>query len=446
MLAAGLHLLERLETYLDNPSIPWKTLVIGFTIGQFGLEQFLAARQYKKLQQKQLPKLLDGIVDKETFTKSQSYGRAKAQFGFFSSLYGLATNLVILKYDLLPQVWDLSGRLAARIAPAVVAGPIFHAICFVMTFVQISTLLNLPLSLYSTFVLEEKFGFNKQTLRLFITDLIKGQVLTVAIGSPVLWAFLKIVNHFGRSFFFYLWVFFLAFQALMITVYPIFIQPLFNKLEPLPEGKLRTEIEKLAGSLHFPLKHLYVIDGSKRSAHSNAYFFGLPWSKHIVLFDTLIEQSSQEEIVAVLAHELGHWQLSHTSRILAISQIHIFCLFALFSCFITNGSVYRSFGFTKGVMPIVVGFILYGDILTPLDSVLTLGMNMLSRKHEYEADAFAKELGYDHELGEALVKLQVKNLSTMDPDAWFSAYHHSHPTLTERLRAISWQKGSKKGQ
>jgi STE24 endopeptidase len=446
MLSAGLHLLERLERYLDDSSIPWKTLVIGFTVAQFGLEQFLALRQYKKLQQTQVPRLLDGIVDKETFTKSQKYGRAKAKFGFFSGFYGLASNLAILKWNVLPAVWDMTGRWTARFAPALISGPVCHAIVFTMFFAQVSTLINLPLSLYSTFVLEEKFGFNKQTPGLFFADLIKGQLLMVAIGSPLLWAFLKIVNHFGRSFFFYLWVFFLAFQALMITIYPIFIQPLFNKLEPLPEGKLRTEIEKLAGSLGFPLKHLYVIDGSKRSAHSNAYFYGLPWAKHIVLFDTLIEQSTQEEIVAVLAHELGHWKLSHTSRILAISQVHIFCLFALFSCFITNSSVYRSFGFARGVMPIVVGFILYSDILTPLDSVLTLGMNMLSRKHEYEADAFARELGYDHELGEALVKLQVKNLSTMDPDAWFSAYHHSHPTLTERLRAIAWNKQGKKGQ
>lgn len=388
-----------------------------------------------------MPKTLEGVIDQGTFAKSQAYGRAKAKFGFVTSIYGLLQNLAILSFNLLPWMWYATGSMVPKF-PVAVQGPILNSILFIFAFVNISALLNLPVSLYSTFVLEESFGFNKSTLKLFFTDMIKSTVLGMVIGTPVLYAFLKIIDYFGKSFFFYLWVFFLAFQFVMITVYPIFIQPLFNKLEPLPEGKLRTEVEKLAASLKFPLKHLYVIDGSKRSAHSNAYFFGLPWAKHIVLFDTLIEQSTTEQVVAVLAHELGHWQLSHTSRLLAISQVQIFFTFALFSAFISNNSVYQSFGFPSGVKPILVGFLLYNDILTPLDSVLTLLMNMLSRKHEYQADEFAEKLGYKDELAEALIKLQVSNLSTMDPDPWFSAYHHSHPVLTERLRAIGF-KGKK---
>lgn len=401
----------------------------------------MSLRQYRKLQSKTIPKALQGVIEQETFDKSQAYGRAKAKFGFFTSVYGLVQNLAILSFNLLPWMWYATGSLVPKF-PAQVQGPILNSILFIFAFVNISTVLNLPTSLYSTFVLEESFGFNKSTLKLFFTDMIKSSLLGMVIGTPVLYAFLKIIDYFGKSFFVYLWAFFLAFQFVMITVYPIFIQPLFNKLEPLPEGKLRSEVEKLASSLQFPLKHLYVIDGSKRSAHSNAYFFGLPWAKHIVLFDTLIEQSSTEQVVAVLAHELGHWKLSHTSRLLAISQVQIFFTFALFSAFISNNSVYQSFGFPAGVKPILVGFLLYNDILTPLDSVLTLLMNMLSRKHEYEADEFAAKLNYKDELAEALIKLQVSNLSTMDPDTWFSAYHHSHPVLTERLRAIGF-KGKK---
>lgn len=344
-----------------------------------------------------MPKTLDGVIDQQTFDKSQAYGRAKAKFGFVTSIYGLLQNLAILSFDLLPWMWYATGSLVPKF-PTAIQGPILNSLLFVFAFVNISVLANLPVSLYSTFVLEESFGFNKSTLKLFFTDMIKSSLLGMVIGTPVLYAFLKIIDYFGKSFFFYLWVFFLAFQFVMITVYPIFIQPLFNKLEPLPEGKLRTEVERLAASLKFPLKHLYVIDGSKRSAHSNAYFFGLPWAKHIVLFDTLIEQSSTEQVVAVLAHELGHWQLSHTSRLLAISQVQIFFTFALFSAFISNSSVYQSFGFPAGVKPILVGFLLYNDILTPLDSVLTLLMNMLSRKHEYQADEFAEKLGYKDEL------------------------------------------------
>lgn len=396
-------------------------------------------RQYRKLQSKHVPKALAGVIDQETFDKSQAYGRAKAKFGAFASVYSLAQNLAILGLDLLPLTWNATGSLM-RYFPASMHGQILNSILFIFTFVNASTLLNLPTSLYSTFVLEESFGFNKTTLRLFFKDMLMSTILGIVIGTPVLYAFLKIIDYFGQSFFVYLWLFFLGFQFVMITIYPIFIQPLFNKLEPLPAGKLRTEVENLASSLSFPLKHLYVIDGSKRSAHSNAYFFGLPWAKHIVLFDTLIEQSSTQQVVAVLAHELGHWKLSHTSRLLAISQVQIFFTFALFSAFINNSSVYSSFGFSG--KPIIVGFLLYSDILTPLDSVLTLLMNMLSRKHEYEADDFAKQLNYQDDLAEALIKLQTSNLSTMDPDAWFSAYHHSHPTLTERLRAIGF-KGKK---
>jgi STE24 endopeptidase len=152
-------------------------------------------------------------------------------------------------------------------------------------------------------------------------DTIKTQVLIAVLGSPILAGFLKIVSYFGDNFFYYVWLFILGVQAFMITVYPIAILPLFNKLTPLEDGKLKTEVEALAAKLNFPLKHLYVIDGSKRSAHSNAYFYGLPWSKHIVIYDTLIEKSSVDEVVAVLAHELGHWKEGHTTKQFIVSQV-----------------------------------------------------------------------------------------------------------------------------
>ena len=192
---------------------------------------------------------------------------------------------------------------------------------FLFTFNIISTVLNLPISYYSTFVLEEKFGFNKQTVRLWVTDMIKGQILGVVLGGPLISGFLAIVQKTGNSFFYYLWLFSVAVQLFAITIYPIAILPLFNKLSPLQEGPLKTGVEALAARLKFPLKELYVIDGSKRSAHSNAYFYGLPWKKHIVIYDTLIEKSETEEVVAVLSHELGHWSLGHTTKLFGISQV-----------------------------------------------------------------------------------------------------------------------------
>lgn len=181
----------------------------------------------------------------------------------------------------------------------------------------------MPPSYYSTFVLEEKFGFNKQTLKLWITDMLKSQALMVALGTPLLSAFLKIIQVTGTKFFYYLWLFSIVVQIFAIAVYPTFILPLFNKLSPLEPGQLKSGVEALAKRLSFPLNSLYVIDGSKRSAHSNAYFFGLPWKKHIVIYDTLIEKSEPEEVVAVLGHELGHWSLSHTTKLFGIAQVRV---------------------------------------------------------------------------------------------------------------------------
>lgn len=222
---------------------------------------------------------------------------------------------------MLPKIWGLTGFWLARYLPSWFSGEITHSVLFFFTFNIISQLLALPPSYYSTFVLEEKFGFNKQTLKLWITDMLKSQALMVALGTPLLSAFLKIIQVTGTRFFYYLWLFSIVVQMFAITIYPVFILPLFNKLSPLEPGELKSSVEALARKLKFPLSSLYVIDGSKRSAHSNAYFFGLPWKKHIVIYDTLIEKSEPQEVVAVLGHELGHWSLSHTTKLIGIAQV-----------------------------------------------------------------------------------------------------------------------------
>ena len=253
---------------------------------------------------------------------SQAYGRAKAKFNFWSGLYGQFQNTAFIYFDVLPKLWNLAGSLLLSHAPARFTGEISQSIAFVLGFIAIQSVVSLPTSIYSTFVLEEKFGFNKQTPKIFATDMAKSQMLAWILTPPILSAFLKIVQKTGNEFFFYLWAFGAALQVFMITVYPSTILPLFNTLSPLPDGKLKSSVEALAKKLKFPLSELHVIDGSKRSAHSNAYFFGLPWKKHIVIYDTLIEKSEPEEVVAVLAHELGHWSLGHTTRLFAISQVY----------------------------------------------------------------------------------------------------------------------------
>lgn len=342
------------------------------------------------MQQKKPPKVLEGEVSQDVFDKSQAYGRAKAKFGFVSGLYSQIQNYSIIYYDLLPKLWGLTGIWLTRYVPANYAGEIVHTLIFFFTFNIVTTVLNLPVSYYSTFVLEEEFGFNKQTIKLWVMDMIKSQALMVVFGAPLLSGFLGIVQQTGNSFFYYLWMFSVVVQVFAITIYPIVILPLFNKLSPLEEGSLKTGVEGLAKRLDFPLSELYVIDGSKRSAHSNAYFYGLPWKKHIVIYDTLIEKSETEEVIAVLGHELGHWRLGHTTKLFGIAQFHTFYVFALFSVFINNRSLYQSFGFHKE-FPIIIGFILFSDALAPMDTVVKLLMNILSRTFEFQAGKFGSK-------------------------------------------------------
>ena len=265
--------------------------------------------------------MLQHEVTQEVFDKSQAYGQAKARFKFVESFLGQLENIAFIQYDILPKLWGWSGHLLFRYAPARFTGEISHSIVFLLAFLAIGQILSLPTSLYHTFVLEESFGFNKQTPKIFITDKIKSWMLTAVLAPPILGGIIAIVKSAGSRFYFYLWMFGAFLQVFMITIYPIAILPLFNKLSPLQPGALKTGVESLAAKLKFPLHELYVIDGSKRSAHSNAYFFGLPWKKHIVIYDTLIEKSETEEVVAVLAHELGHWSLGHTTKLFGISQV-----------------------------------------------------------------------------------------------------------------------------
>jgi len=379
---------QHLASYLDRPLFPWKKLIIGFSVGQYLLNSYLSYRQYQVLCRTVRPKTLESEVSQETYDKSQAYGRAKARYGFISGLFSQTLDLAILSYDIFPKLWQLTGTWLLQYSTPRFSGEITHSLLFIFTYLFAQTLLGLPFSYYFNFILEENFGFNKQTLTIFIKDLLKSQALTIAFGVPLGSAFLYIIQKTGDKFFYYIWVFMLAVQVFAITIFPIWIVPLFNKLSPLQPGTLKDAVEALAARLSFPLSELQVIDGSTRSAHSNAYFTGLPWKKKIVLYDTLIEKSEEQEVVAVLAHELGHWKMGHTTKQLVIAQGHLFFIFALFSVFVNNNSMYNDFGFLKE-HPIIIGFLLFNEVLAPLDSILSLLMNILSRKFEFEAGMYA---------------------------------------------------------
>ncbi|CAO3614325.1 unnamed protein product [Cunninghamella echinulata] len=327
--------------------------------------------------------------------------------------------------------WYTSGSLLETYGGYGPEYQILQSLVFSVLFNWFSTLTSLPFSLYSTFVIEQKHGFNNQTIGLFFSDLVKNQIVMMVLMFPLLSACLWVIQATGDKFFFYVWALLLVFQLFIIMIYPTVIQPLFNKLTPLEEGDLRSQIEALAARIAFPLKKLYVIDGSKRSNHSNAYFYGFGKNKHIVLFDTLIEHSDNDEICAVLAHELGHWKMGHTLKLLGVSQVYTFIIFWMFSFFIHNAKFYQDFGFHT--TPLLIGFVLFQIIYIPVDSVISFCMHVYQRKNEYEADAFALKLGFASKLRSSLIKLSVKNLGGFNMDPWYSAWNNSHPTLTERL-------------
>ncbi|KIJ19598.1 hypothetical protein PAXINDRAFT_166705 [Paxillus involutus ATCC 200175] len=448
LLHTQLAALQQQLSFVATDPIDWKFYVQACSWAVTLFESYLLVRQYPLYSKTEPPAVLARHFDKETFRKSQVYGKDKARFSLVTGLLKQAIDSTLLQYGFYAWGWEVGGKMIGRFGYGS-EYEIMQSLAFTAVLSMVSSIISIPLSVYQTFVLEEKHGFNKTTPSLFVTDLLKGWMLAFVMGGPFLSAFLYVFEWAGDRFVPWLMAFLLSFQIIMVIVYPTIIQPLFNKLSPLPAGDLRSRTEALAAKLKFPLKHLYEIDGSKRSSHSNAYFFGLPWSKHIVIFDTLIKESKPEEVEAVLAHELGHWYHMHPTKLLCISQVHIFTILALFPAFLHAPQFIRAFDFSKAVSvrpPTIVAFLLFQMILTPLEAVVGIALNFISRQFEWEADHFACELqdqlnapemaDMGERLGRALITLHVKNLSTVWVDWLYSAYHHSHPTLTERLKAL----------
>jgi len=374
------------------------------------------------------------------FSKAQSYGLDKITFSIVSSAYSLIEEVVFLLYGFLPYTWDCACSIASkRFGWQESTDEIKITLIFLALTVILGTITSLPFELYSTFRIEKKHGFNKQTPALFFTDKLKGLGLTAVIGAPFVALLLKIIKMGGESFYIYVWAFTFVFSVIMMTIYPVLIMPMFNKYEPLPEGKLKNHIYELAGKLKFPLTKLFVMDGSKRSSHSNAFMFGFFKNKRIVLFDTLMEQVHDNEILAILGHELGHWKMGHTLTNFVISQLYTGASFYCFSLCYNSHDLYRAFGFNDDSRPIptIIALLLFFQtIWAPIDKTLSYVMTVHSRKCEFEADEFAVNLGMSKKLQSGLCKIHLENLGAMCPDPWYSTYHYSHPPLVERLSAM----------
>lgn len=409
-------------------------LVVGFSCVVYIFHTYLDVRQLKYIKLPNAPPALAKLFTEDLYKKTQAYSLDKWWYGFIHGLFNQAQSVALLVLGFLPWFWNLTGDLLAKVG-LVSQNELVHTVAFVLLLSLVSLIVDLPWSLYSTFVIEQRHGFNKQTLGLFFTDLIKQLVLGCILMPPIICGVTYILQHSGPWLPLYLWGFIFSISLIMMTIYPVVIAPLFNKYENLPEGSLKEKIEALAGSLKFPLKKLYRVDGSKRSAHSNAYMYGFFNNKRIVLYDTLLEQCSEEQVVAVLAHELGHWKLRHTAVLFIVSQVVMLAQFSLFAWLRASDSLFTSFGF-HDAKPAFMSFILFQYVSAPIDEVIHFLSNIVSRMFEFQADGFAVGLGHATELKEALLKLEEQNKGSMNVDPLYSAYHYSHPPLVERLKAI----------
>ena len=375
------------------------------------------------------PAAAAAIMDLATYRKSVAYTLEKSRFGAIAGIFDTLVTALVLFGGVLPLLF-------AHVADWGAPNAVWSHAAFVLSAMLLLSVPSLPFEWWEQFRLEEKFGFNKSSVGLWVMDKLKGTGLMLVIGFPLLWALLSLVKWTGESW--WLWGFALlfGFQLLMLVLYPKLILPLFNKLTPLPEGELRTRLLALGDRTGFHAKTIEVIDGSKRSGHSNAYFTGFGRFRRIVLFDTLIAQLTPEELEAVLAHEIGHYRRGHIPKMIALSAAMMFGAFAAIAWLARSPWLNRSFGFPADEL--APSFLLFGLLSGLVTFWFSPLMNVLSRKHEYEADAFAREaVGGPAAMVGALRKLAQKNLSNLTPHPWFSAFHYSHPTLVEREAALA---------
>lgn len=397
-------------------------IIISF---DFILEQFLDFLNIRN-KQPQLPDELKEIYDEEKYTKSLEYQKVNTKFSFLTSSFSFLLAFILL-------VTGLFGEIDAFLR-SYIQDPIWLALAYFGFLFIASDILNTPFQLYHTFVIEEKFDFNKTTPKTFVLDKLKGYLLTVLLGGLIMGTLLYLIIKIGPNFWIYFWVIISLFILFMNMFYTTLIVPLFNKLKPLEEGELKSAIETYSKQVDFPLKNIFVIDGSKRSTKANAFFSGIGKKKKIVLYDTLIDKHSKEELVAVLAHEVGHFKKKHIITSFAISIIQTGIMLYIMSLMIFSPQLSQALG--ASTLGIHLNLLAFGILYSPISKTLGILMNTISRKNEYEADAYAKTTYNGEALQQALKNLSINNLSDLMPHPWYVFFHYSHPPLLKRLYAI----------
>lgn len=379
-----------------------------------------------KSQRADLPREVEAFYEKEKYVKSLAYHKEVTRFSFLTSAFSFFLSIGMLYFG--------GFGLVDQWLRPLIQNEILLALVFFGVLGLASDILTIPFQWYSTFVIEEKYGFNKTTVKTFITDKLKGYLLSIMIGGVLLSALLYLVQTIGPDFWIWFSLIAAGFVLFVNMFYTTLILPLFNKLTPLPDGELKTAIEAFSKKVNFPLDNIFIIDGSKRSKKANAFFSGIGKKKKIVLYDTLINNHTTDELVAVLAHEVGHFKKKHIvwGYTLSVVQI-VFTLFVL-SLMIQNENVSLALGGSQ--LAVHLNLLAFGILFSPISGITGLFMHLLSRKNEFEADSYAKETFDGPALSNALKKLSVDNLSNLYPHPAYVFFHYSHPPLLKRLEAL----------
>ncbi len=404
-------------------------IILAIVIADFLFERFVDYLNTTRWSNN-IPHKLRDVYDETSYRKSQDYKRANYKFEMLTSSFSFLLIVSMLLFE--------GFAFVNAVATSVTSNTILSALLFFAIIGLGADMLSIPFSVYDTFVIEERFGFNKTTPKTFIFDKIKGWLLSALLGGGLLALIIFIWTKTGSWFWLLAWGIVTLVSVFMALFYSNLIVPLFNKQTPLEAGELKTAIETFAEKAGFKLKNVYVIDGSKRSTKANAYFTGLGPQKRVVLFDTLIQDLSVSEIVAVLAHEIGHYKKRHIVWGLIAGIVQTGIMFYIFSLLVSSPVLSGALGVDGPNFQI--GLVAFGILYTPLSFLMGITMNLMSRKNEYEADAFAAEYGFAGELASGLKKLSVKNLSNLTPHPLYVFFHYSHPTLLQRLERLDTTK------
>ncbi len=394
---------------------------------------WLAGRQMRHVawRREHVPEAFAGVISQAAHQKAAAYTIAKNQFDLWSSVYSAA---ILIGWTLLGGLGLLNYTLLERIEH-----PMWQQLSLLAVFFLINGLLELPLGWFQTFRLEERFGFNKSTIGLWLGDIVKGTVMAAVIGLPLAALFLWLMQEAGSLWWLWAWGIWVVFNLLLMVIFPTFIAPLFNKFKPLEDGELAQRVQQLMQRCGFNAKGLFVMDGSKRSAHANAYFTGLGHSKRVVFFDTLLARLQPDEVEAVLAHELGHFHFRHIAkRLIAMFALSL-AAFALLGWLYNQVWFYTGLGVVPNMMSpnAALALILFMLVTPVFGYFLSPLMAQLSRKHEFEADAYAVRQTGNKALPDALLKLYEDNASTLTPDPLYVKWYYSHPPASERLARMA---------